>query len=433
MDLTKIPFLKDVDFSNPVTKKKVFLLLVAFVSTVGLIIYIVKDSTGKPIAEEQQQTATTVAPSIQIQLGEDNDQLSGNNNRSIYNSSRSGSLMDELFPSEDKGDKKEDSSDPLGVIRDGKVVSDAQKQQQAVTSEFDAVLNGAKQNVYGTQQQDELTEEREAEKKHQERMRLVAKKKREMERRQQLIDMGFDPDTGEYIGDKSSDKQSATAQPQRPASSGSGRTASSATSTPAPQPEPVQEKKPEQTNVEVSLTQNEVVSDDDMFGVGTVDIGSITENKKRSDQIAIKVMFAEEKKVKSGDRIQIRLREESGFILNGVHIPKNTLLFANVIVGDRIYIKVSSLNINGQILPFNYEAYDNDGERGIYCPTSAAKETIDNVTQQAENIASTALQSTMRTYGARLVQLVSGEANNKKNTQSVYLSSGYAFYLMACE
>ena len=442
MDLNKIPFLENVDFSNPLTKKKAFLIVVAALSAIGLIIYIVATSSGDEPASTKDEV-TTVAPSLPIQLGEDNDQLAENSNRSIYNASKRGSLMDELFPSEEE--KKEDNSsdeDPLGKMGSGEATSDLQKQQQDIANGFNAILNGDKTDVFGTpaEKSEEEKAEEEEEKARKTALKEAQRRQKEIDQRNNLIDMGIDPDTGQYVGTEEAEKKrnttaassaASSAGNKKQSSSKSSKKAASSTQTPPPAqtPEPVQEKKPEQTNVEVSLPDEQPLNEDDMFGVGTVDIGSITDNKKRSDQIAIKVMFAEEKKVKSGDRIQIRLREENGFILNGVHIPKNTLLFANVTIGDRIYIKVSSLNINGQILPFNYEAYDNDGERGIYCPTSQTQETIENVAQQAENIASTALQSTMRTYGARMVSIFSSEANKK--VQSAYLSSGYAFYLMA--
>ena len=200
----------------------------------------------------------------------------------------------------------------------------------------------------------------------------------------------------------------------------------------APVAEPPQPKQTPISEPEVIINSNPAFEEDDdnSFGIGTTSIGSISSSARPQENLALKVMFSEDKKVKTGDRVQLRLCEEKGITVNGVHIPKNTLLFATVSIGQRVDIKVSSININGQILPLNYEAYDNDGEKGIYCPQNLTEEALRQAGQDAKQMASTTVQSLMGIFGARAVTTGSTASDKLTQNQNVYITSGYTFYLM---
>ncbi len=137
-------------------------------------------------------------------------------------------------------------------------------------------------------------------------------------------------------------------------------------------------------------------------------------------------MFTRDEKVRSGERITLRLLED--LVIGGVHIPRNTHLQGVATITERLEVKVTSLDIGGRILALSFEAYDTDGGKGIYCSdlSAAAKAATD----QAVSTASTTLNSRLgrvardaATVGASIIRSRSGEA-------TVSVPAGYTFYII---
>ena len=63
---------------------------------------------------------------------------------------------------------------------------------------------------------------------------------------------------------------------------------------------------------------------------------------------------------------------------DGQHIRKGTPVFGEVtgIDGERVLVKITSVNLAGNILPFEKEVYSEDAMEGIYVPGNAKAETI---------------------------------------------------------
>ena len=144
-----------------------------------------------------------------------------------------------------------------------------------------------------------------------------------------------------------------------------------------------------------------------------------------------KCMFVRDEKLKSGQRVTLRLLED--YEEGGVRIPANTHLQAICKIGDRLELQVRSLDLGGRIVPLALDAYDTDGLQGIYCPeTSAAR----NTKKASDDAISTAGQtfgglvgdiaSTVIRTGASIAKSASGEV-------SVSVVSGYEFYLVKAE
>ena len=144
-----------------------------------------------------------------------------------------------------------------------------------------------------------------------------------------------------------------------------------------------------------------------------------------------KCMFVRDEKLKSGQRVTLRLLED--YEEGGVRIPANTHLQAICKIGDRLELQVRSLDLGGRIVPLALDAYDTDGLQGIYCPeTSAAR----NTKKASDDAISTAGQtfgglvgdiaSTVIRTGASIAKSASGEV-------SVSVVSGYEFYLVKSE
>ena len=72
----------------------------------------------------------------------------------------------------------------------------------------------------------------------------------------------------------------------------------------------------------------------------------------------------------SGSRVSIRLLSE--IKVGGNTIKKGSLLYALIsgFSAQRVLLSISSIALNGEILPVNLEVYDLDGLKGIYVPAS---------------------------------------------------------------
>jgi hypothetical protein len=140
-------------------------------------------------------------------------------------------------------------------------------------------------------------------------------------------------------------------------------------------------------------------------------------------------MFTRDEKVKSGQRITVRLLED--LVIGTTHVPRNTHLQGLVNISDRMEVSITSLDMGGKILTFHFEAFDTDGGKGIYC--SDLSQTRKEITEQGVATASTTLNSRLgrvardaASVGASIVRSKSGEA-------TVSVPAGYTFYIIEQE
>ena len=137
-------------------------------------------------------------------------------------------------------------------------------------------------------------------------------------------------------------------------------------------------------------------------------------------------MFTRDEKVRSGQRISVRLLED--LVIGGVHIPRNTHLQGVVSISDRLGIAITSLDMGGRIITFHFEAYDTDGGKGIYCSdiSDAAKKAADQGLSTISSALSSRLGKVARdaaAVGASIVRSRSGEV-------TVTVPAGYTFYII---
>lgn len=137
-------------------------------------------------------------------------------------------------------------------------------------------------------------------------------------------------------------------------------------------------------------------------------------------------MFTRDEKVRSGQRITVRLLED--LVIDGVHVPRNTHLQGVVTVSDRMEVSVTSLDVGGRILTFHFEAFDTDGGKGIYCSdlNQAGKAAAEQGLSTAGGLLSSRLGRVARdaaSVGASIVRNKAGEA-------TVSVPAGYTFYII---
>lgn len=96
----------------------------------------------------------------------------------------------------------------------------------------------------------------------------------------------------------------------------------------------------------------------------------------------IRVCVDEEQTLTSGDRIRLRLTE--AIEVAGNTLQAGSVLFGTTTInGQRLYVTVTSIEQDGNIIPVELSAYDLDGGKGLYIPDSkertAAKEAAASI------------------------------------------------------
>ena len=153
------------------------------------------------------------------------------------------------------------------------------------------------------------------------------------------------------------------------------------------------------------------------------DTGEAVEENK-----PVRCMFIRDEKLKSGQRVTLRLLEDA--VVDGVVIPRDSHVSALCTIRDRLYLTVSSVEMNGRIRRLGLEGYDTDGSLGIYCPSvdaSAARTARD----EALNIGQSALRGSIGNIASSVLRTGAGIIRSSSgNTTTGSVPSGYTIYLL---
>lgn len=146
------------------------------------------------------------------------------------------------------------------------------------------------------------------------------------------------------------------------------------------------------------------------------------------ESMPVKCMFIRDEKVKNGQRVTFRTLQD--FVAGGHLIPANTHLSATCSINERLMLTISSIEISGIIIPLEYQAFDFDGSKGIYCPETGTSKGGRSAASQAVGQGASmvggrmgAIASAVVRTGASIFQTATGESY-------VNLTNGYEFYIM---
>lgn len=137
-------------------------------------------------------------------------------------------------------------------------------------------------------------------------------------------------------------------------------------------------------------------------------------------------MFTRDEKVKSGQRITVRLLED--LVIGTTHVPRNTHLQGLVNISDRMEVSITSLDMGGKILTFHFEAFDTDGGKGIYC--SDLSKTKKEVTEQGLATVTSTLNSRLGMVARDAASVGASIVRNKAGEATVTVPAGYTFYII---
>ncbi|MGJ1303524.1 conjugative transposon protein TraM [Sphingobacterium multivorum] len=120
-------------------------------------------------------------------------------------------------------------------------------------------------------------------------------------------------------------------------------------------------------------------------------------------------------------------------------IPQGTIVTANAkFQGGRLQLKITSIELEGNIIPVDITIYDLDGQQGLYVPYSPEMNAL---TEMAGNMSQTSGTSIMLTQNAGqqvaadlsrgVVQGISGYFAKKVRTPKVTLKAGHQVFLVS--
>ena len=98
---------------------------------------------------------------------------------------------------------------------------------------------------------------------------------------------------------------------------------------------------------------------------------------RQDEKNVIRAFVHSTQTVMTGSTLKMQLAENC-LTDDGQRIRKGTPVFGEVmkIDGERVLVRITSVNLGGNILPFEKEVYSEDAMEGIYVPGNAKAETI---------------------------------------------------------
>ena len=415
------PFLKNVDLDDPGTRKNIMLgSLAAALLLLVLIISVArggKRSSGEPVS---------VTPSVLLDEpeGEDRDILDKSNPMDVYaDAERQGkrNFGEEIFSS---------------AHSDGALLSESDLQPSGEDTSS-SVASGLKDRFGFTDEgitdaEREREERRMRRERHRDSLRHLSEEAAaaaarssspheglsdaEISRRQ-LAAAGYNPDTGEYVGQEAARRALSEELPD------SGT------------PDQVEEQDKNRLAPRAIIRQPGGVSslDDQWSGSGGVEsLDGSAARLSENTAHPFEVMFAKSEKLSSGGRITLRLLED--MVVDGVKIPKNAPLSGVCSISDRrLDIKVNAMKIGDRIYTLDLTAYDTDGLPGLYCPQTNANRTLKQGTSEAGQIVRSALQSGIAGYAGQVVSAGASMVQSASGNITISVSAGYKFYLIRDE
>ena len=152
---------------------------------------------------------------------------------------------------------------------------------------------------------------------------------------------------------------------------------------------------------------------------------------------SIKACVQETQTIIGESMVQLRLLEPAKTPYR--IIPNGTILTATTkIQAGRLQLKVTSIELNGNIIPVDITIYDLDGQQGLSVPYSpemnALTEMAGNMSQQSGTslmLTQSAGQQIAAEMGKGVVQGISGYFSKKVRTPKVTLKAGHQLFLVS--
>lgn len=189
----------------------------------------------------------------------------------------------------------------------------------------------------------------------------------------------------------------------------------------------------------VSALYREEDASEILNGIGERNMGFITSGEVAQGDIvrnSIRAMVMETKTLSGDGSLKLRLSENA--TIGGYHVPKGTELVADTkFQGNRLQLKISAVEVSGNIVPVEILVYGTDGQLGLFVPRSdeinAAGEIAANMSQSSGmniSMSRSAGQQVASDLSRGLIQGVSGFFSKKLRAVKVTVRSGHPVLLL---
>lgn len=161
--------------------------------------------------------------------------------------------------------------------------------------------------------------------------------------------------------------------------------------------------------------------------------------KRTNFKNTISACVATDQSVTDGQSVRLRTLEPM-WIGNSL-LPKNTNIVGVArLQGERLEIKIESIEALGCIMEVDLSVYDSDGQEGINIPNSMESDALHEIGANmgstmgsSINLTTNAGAQFVSDVGKGLINGVSQYLNKKLRTVKVHLKSGYKVMLKSCE
>lgn len=151
---------------------------------------------------------------------------------------------------------------------------------------------------------------------------------------------------------------------------------------------------------------------------------------------SIKACVQQKQTIVTEGIVRLRLLEPAQ--LQNRIIPTGTILTAAAkIQSGRLHLKISSVELQGSIIPVDINIYDLDGQKGLYVPYSAEISTLNEIVGNMGQTSGTSLMLTQSAgqqaaadLSKGLVQGISGYFSKKVKAPKVTLKAGHQLLLV---
>ncbi|OPC69877.1 conjugative transposon protein TraM [Elizabethkingia miricola] len=189
----------------------------------------------------------------------------------------------------------------------------------------------------------------------------------------------------------------------------------------------------------VSALYREEDASEILNGIAERNMGFITPGQVAQSDIvrnSIRAMVMETKTLSGDGSLKLRLSENA--TIGGFHVPKGTALVADTkFQGNRLQLKISAVEVSGNIIPVEILVYGTDGQLGLLVPRSdeinAAGEIAANMSQSSGmniSMSRSADQQVASDLSRSLIQGVSGFFSKKLRAVKVTVRSGHPVLLL---
>jgi conjugative transposon TraM protein len=155
-----------------------------------------------------------------------------------------------------------------------------------------------------------------------------------------------------------------------------------------------------------------------------------TENSNTQAHNAVEAVVHETQDIVNGSIVKIRLVND--VFISGVLIPRNSFVFGTVTLkGERLEIKISTIQYQNSIFPVELSVFDIDGIKGIYIPGAINRDVAKASTDRS--IQSIGLAGVSDSWGAQAagmgVEAAKTLLSKKVKLIKVSIKAGYKVLL----